>query len=134
MFHMDCDCGCHKFYCQGIYNLFAIFPPGRSETGVNSLFPGTSRPSATRCKPGANCPSSHSVISRQLSPLSVTEDSSAPILELQSRSSSGVCAHRVERQNRSGMLVTSSYITAHQVIFSPAMKDRTIGTEHRDVT
>uniref|UniRef100_A0A2K6GU30 Solute carrier family 35 member F4 n=1 Tax=Propithecus coquereli TaxID=379532 RepID=A0A2K6GU30_PROCO len=65
--------------------------------------PGTSRSSVTRCKPGANCPSSHSGISRQLSPLSVTEDSSAPILELQSRGSSGVCGHRVERQNRSGM-------------------------------
>nr|XP_060475905.1 solute carrier family 35 member F4 isoform X3 [Panthera onca] len=64
--------------------------------------PGTSRSSVTRCKPGANCPSSHSGISRQLSPLSVTEDSSAPILELQSRGSSGVCGHRVERQNRSG--------------------------------
>ncbi|XP_037595391.1 solute carrier family 35 member F4 isoform X1 [Cebus imitator] len=61
----------------------------------------TSRSSVTRCKPGANCPSSHSGISRQLSPLSVTEDSSAPILELQNRGSSGVCGHRVERQNRS---------------------------------
>ncbi|ELK27283.1 Solute carrier family 35 member F4, partial [Myotis davidii] len=65
-------------------------------------FPGTSRSSVPRCKPGANCPSSHSGISRQLSPLSVTEDSSAPILELQSRGSSGVCGHRVERQNKSG--------------------------------
>nr|XP_039325408.1 solute carrier family 35 member F4 isoform X2 [Saimiri boliviensis boliviensis] len=63
--------------------------------------PGTTRSSVTRCKPGANCPSSHSGISRQLSPLSVTEDSSAPILELQNRGSSGVCGHRVERQNRS---------------------------------
>ncbi|XP_030878626.1 solute carrier family 35 member F4-like [Leptonychotes weddellii] len=63
---------------------------------------GTSRSSVTRCKPGANYPSSHSGISRQLSPLSVTEDSSAPIFELQSRGSSGVCGHRVERQNRSG--------------------------------
>nr|XP_021516169.1 solute carrier family 35 member F4-like [Meriones unguiculatus] len=63
---------------------------------------GTSRSSVTRCKPGSNCPSSHSSISRQLSPLSVTEDSSAPILELQSRGSSGVCGHRVERQSRTG--------------------------------
>ncbi|XP_025775114.1 solute carrier family 35 member F4 [Puma concolor] len=69
------------------------------EAGANM---STSRSSVTRCKPGANCPSSHSGISRQLSPLSVTEDSSAPILELQSRGSSGVCGHRVERQNRSG--------------------------------
>ncbi|KAB1278051.1 Solute carrier family 35 member F4 [Camelus dromedarius] len=69
---------------------------------MNSFSPGTSRSSVTRCKPGANCPSSHSSISRQLSPLSVTEDSSAPILELQSRGSSGVCGHRAERQNRSG--------------------------------
>ena len=66
-----------------------------------SFFPDTSRSSVTRCKPGANCPSSHSSISRQLSPLSVTEDSSAPILELQSRGSSGVCGHRAERQNKS---------------------------------
>ncbi|KAK1339242.1 hypothetical protein QTO34_019920 [Cnephaeus nilssonii] len=72
-----------------------------SQTGVNAFFPGTSRSSVPRCKPGANCPSSHSGISRQLSPLSITEDSSAPILELQSRGSSGVCGHRVERQNRS---------------------------------
>uniref|UniRef100_A0A8C2M1X3 Solute carrier family 35, member F4 n=1 Tax=Cricetulus griseus TaxID=10029 RepID=A0A8C2M1X3_CRIGR len=64
--------------------------------------PSTSRSSVSRCKPGSNCPSSHSSISRQLSPLSVTEDSSAPILELQSRGSSGVCGHRVERQSRSG--------------------------------
>ncbi|XP_012519188.1 PREDICTED: solute carrier family 35 member F4 [Propithecus coquereli] len=77
-------------------------------TGYYGYYPGyssqksTSRSSVTRCKPGANCPSSHSGISRQLSPLSVTEDSSAPILELQSRGSSGVCGHRVERQNRSG--------------------------------
>uniref|UniRef100_A0A2K5CP55 Solute carrier family 35 member F4 n=1 Tax=Aotus nancymaae TaxID=37293 RepID=A0A2K5CP55_AOTNA len=76
-------------------------------TGYYGYYPGyssqksTSRSSVTRCKPGANCPSSHSGISRQLSPLSVTEDSSAPILELQNRGSSGVCGHRVERQNRS---------------------------------
>ncbi|XP_021557155.1 solute carrier family 35 member F4 [Halichoerus grypus] len=77
-------------------------------TGYYGYYPGyssqksTSRSSVTRCKPGANYPSSHSGISRQLSPLSVTEDSSAPIFELQSRGSSGVCGHRVERQNRSG--------------------------------
>ncbi|XP_068821997.1 solute carrier family 35 member F4 [Capricornis sumatraensis] len=77
-------------------------------TGYYGYYPGyssqksTSRSSVTRCKPGANCPTSHSSISRQLSPLSVTEDSSAPILELQSRGSSGVCGHRAERQNRSG--------------------------------
>ena len=87
---------------------FQYFPPGSPQTGMNSFFPGTSRSSVTRCKPGANCPSSHSGISRQLSPLSVTEDSSAPILELQSRGSSGVCGHRIERQNRAGKLVTSS--------------------------
>ncbi|KAM7321646.1 hypothetical protein ACRRTK_019738 [Alexandromys fortis] len=63
---------------------------------------GTSRSSVTRCKPGSNCPSSHSSISRQLSPLTVTEDSAAPILELQSRGPSGVCGHRVERQSRAG--------------------------------
>ncbi|KAG3261372.1 solute carrier family 35 member F4 [Ictidomys tridecemlineatus] len=77
-------------------------------TGYYGYYPGyssqksTSRSSVTRCKPGANCPNSHGGISRQLSPLSITEDSSAPILELQSRGSSGVCGHRVERQNRSG--------------------------------
>ncbi|XP_028729380.1 solute carrier family 35 member F4 isoform X1 [Peromyscus leucopus] len=77
-------------------------------TGYYGYYPGyssqksTSRSSVTRCKPGSNCPTSHSSISRQLSPLSVTEDSSAPILELQSRGSSGVCGHRVERQSRSG--------------------------------
>lgn len=84
------------------------FPAGSTQTGVKSFFPGTSRSSITRCKSGANCPSSHSGISRQLSPLSVTEDSSAPILELQSRGSSGVCGHRIERQSRAGRLVTSS--------------------------
>ncbi|EMP28238.1 Solute carrier family 35 member F4 [Chelonia mydas] len=63
---------------------------------------GVSRSSVTRCKPGANCPSTRSGISRQLSPLSVAEDSAAPILELQSRSPSGICRHsRVERQIRS---------------------------------
>nr|BAC33198.1 unnamed protein product [Mus musculus] len=77
-------------------------------TGYYGYYPGyssqksTTRSSVTRCKPGPNCPSSHSSISRQLSPLSVTEDSSAPILELQSRGSSGVCGRRVERQSRSG--------------------------------
>ena len=86
-------------------HLKICFPSGNSQTGMNSFFPGTSRSSVTRCKPGANCPSSHSSVSRQLSPLSVTEDSSAPILELQSRGSSGVCGHRAERQNRSGMWV-----------------------------
>lgn len=84
-----------------------------SQTGVPSIFPGTTRSSVTRCKPGPNCPSSHSSISRQLSPLSVTEDSSAPILELQSRGSSGVCGRRVERQSRSGMWVTFSSVAMH---------------------
>ncbi|XP_044517971.1 solute carrier family 35 member F4 isoform X1 [Gracilinanus agilis] len=78
-------------------------------TGYYGYYPGyssqksTSRSSVIRCKPGANCPNSHSSIVRQLSPLSGAEDSAAPILELQSRGSSGVCGHsRGERQNRSG--------------------------------
>lgn len=92
---------------------FLTFLLRSSQTGVHSVFPGTSRSSVTRCKPGSNCPTSHSSISRQLSPLSVTEDSSAPILELQSRGSSGVCGHRVERQSRSGMWVISSWVAVH---------------------
>uniref|UniRef100_A0A8C8VEY7 Solute carrier family 35 member F4 n=1 Tax=Pelusios castaneus TaxID=367368 RepID=A0A8C8VEY7_9SAUR len=74
-----------------------------SQTDANSFFSGASRSSVTRCKPGANCPSTHSGIRRQLSPLSVAEDSAAPILELQSRSPSGICRHsRGEGQIRSG--------------------------------
>lgn len=114
-----CDCGCHVFYCQGILNLFLIFFLQKVLKLVNAFFPGTSKSSVPRCKPGANCPSSHSGISRQLSPLSVTEDSSAPILELQSRGSSGVCGHRVERLNRSGMVLTS-YEQYIQGTFYPA--------------
>ncbi|XP_074852357.1 solute carrier family 35 member F4 isoform X1 [Carettochelys insculpta] len=78
-------------------------------TGYYGYYPGyssqksASRSSVTRCKPGANCPSTRSGISRQLSPLSVAEDSAAPILELQSQSPSGICRHsRVERQIRAG--------------------------------
>ncbi|KFP68837.1 Solute carrier family 35 member F4, partial [Cariama cristata] len=62
-----------------------------------------SRSSVIQCKPGGNCPSRHRGMTRQLSPLSVAEDSAAPILELQNRSPSGICRHsRVERQSRSG--------------------------------
>ncbi|KFZ68366.1 Solute carrier family 35 member F4, partial [Podiceps cristatus] len=62
-----------------------------------------SRSSVIQCKPGGNCPSRHRGMTRQLSPLSVAEDSAAPILELQNRSPSGIYRHsRVERQSRSG--------------------------------
>ncbi|XP_028942181.1 solute carrier family 35 member F4-like, partial [Antrostomus carolinensis] len=65
--------------------------------------PRASRSSVIQCKPGGNCPSRHRGMTRQLSPLSVAEDSAAPILELQNRSPSGICRHsRVERQSRSG--------------------------------
>lgn len=74
-----------------------------SQTDANSFFSGASRSSVIQCKPGGNCPSRHRGMTRQLSPLSVAEDSAAPILELQNRSPSGICRHsRVERQSRSG--------------------------------
>lgn len=73
------------------------------KTDANSFFSGASRSSVIQCKPGGNCPSRHRGMTRQLSPLSVAEDSAAPILELQNRSPSGICRHsRVERQSRSG--------------------------------
>uniref|UniRef100_A0A8B9QNM7 Solute carrier family 35 member F4 n=1 Tax=Anas platyrhynchos TaxID=8839 RepID=A0A8B9QNM7_ANAPL len=78
-------------------------------TGYYGYYPGyssqksASRSSVIQCKPGGNCPSRHRGMTRQLSPLSVAEDSAAPILELQNRSPSGICRHsRVERQSRSG--------------------------------
>ncbi|KAK2539022.1 Slc35f4 [Columba guinea] len=74
-----------------------------AKTDANSFFSGASRSSVIQCKPGGNCPSRHRGMTRQLSPLSVAEDSAAPILELQNRSPSGICRHsRVERQSRSG--------------------------------
>lgn len=80
-------------FLQGVY----------SQTDANSFFSGASRSSVIQCKPGGNCPSRHRGMTRQLSPLSVAEDSAAPILELQNRSPSGICRHsRVERQSRSG--------------------------------
>ncbi|NXX46626.1 S35F4 protein, partial [Tricholaema leucomelas] len=67
-----------------------------------------SRSSVIQCKPGGNCPSRHRGMTRQLSPLSVAEDSAAPILELQNRSPSGICRHsRVERQSRSDAVCNS---------------------------